>query len=352
MAESEDVISLLFYVLLVYPICNWILTPNRFPKKKSIMYAIAFLSFIALSKLGLEWKERGPNYYQLLEVSREASPLEIKRAYKKLGLELHPDKNPNNPEAAEQFSAMKNAYDVLMDQEFRDIYNKLGPEAIKSKRRVDETQLLLEIAIYYITWGVLAYVLTLGKSGSSARSYIYTGQIALLILEVSSMSMTQGQSMLPSWFLPSMTDHEVILILRTIFPAFLNGCRSICGFLYVDIEKQTRDLMLELQKGHNAIVLQLQLMQTELRDVARNGGGGGGGGASRLATSAAASAKQQQPLGQLRDLEERMKASASGVNTLATPIQEPAKAGRSKFWLILGAYVVFCELCTLNHESL
>ena len=42
---------------------------------------------------------------------------------------------------------------------------------------IDEYQLLVEIAVYYATWGVLAYILTLGKSSSGARSWVFTGQI-------------------------------------------------------------------------------------------------------------------------------------------------------------------------------
>ena len=72
-----------------------------------------------------------------------------------------------------------------MDPELRDVYHKFGSDGIKHNRRYDETQMLLEIAIFYATWGMLAYVLTLGKSSSNARSWIFTGQIIMLIAEVS-----------------------------------------------------------------------------------------------------------------------------------------------------------------------
>ena len=74
---------------------------------------------------GLEMQQKGPNYYSLLGVTQESNPLEIKRAYKRLSLQLHPDKNPS-PDASDQFDTVKQAYDVLMDLELREVYNKFG----------------------------------------------------------------------------------------------------------------------------------------------------------------------------------------------------------------------------------
>ena len=74
----------------------------------------------------------GEDYYKLLGVSRNASKGEIKRAFKKLSLKYHPDKNKNNPEAAKaKFIKIANAYEVLTDDKKRDIYNKYGEEGVK-----------------------------------------------------------------------------------------------------------------------------------------------------------------------------------------------------------------------------
>lgn len=60
---------------------------------------------------GLEKAERGPNYYQILGLRRGVSAIEIKRAYRSLSLELHPDKNPSK-DAADSFSKMTAALEV------------------------------------------------------------------------------------------------------------------------------------------------------------------------------------------------------------------------------------------------
>lgn len=58
----------------------------------------------------------GKNYFEMLELSRNASEADIKRAYKKLALKWHPDKNPNNQKEAEKrFKEINEAYEALSD---------------------------------------------------------------------------------------------------------------------------------------------------------------------------------------------------------------------------------------------
>ncbi len=71
------------------------------------------------------------DYYEILGLSRNASPDEIKKAYRKLALKFHPDRNPGNKEAEDQFKEAAEAYEVLRDQEKRRRYDQFGHEGLR-----------------------------------------------------------------------------------------------------------------------------------------------------------------------------------------------------------------------------
>ncbi|XP_007051070.2 PREDICTED: dnaJ protein ERDJ3B [Theobroma cacao] len=73
----------------------------------------------------------GKSYYEILQVPRGASDEQIKRAYRKLALKYHPDKNPGNEEADKRFAEINNAYEVLSDSEKRGIYDRYGEDGLK-----------------------------------------------------------------------------------------------------------------------------------------------------------------------------------------------------------------------------
>jgi molecular chaperone DnaJ len=69
------------------------------------------------------------DYYEVLSVGREATPEELKRAYRKLALKYHPDKNPGDKEAEEKFKELGEAYEILSDQQKRATYDRFGHAA-------------------------------------------------------------------------------------------------------------------------------------------------------------------------------------------------------------------------------
>ena len=113
---EEQLVSFFLYSLFIYPVTNYLVSPKRsYPRWKGACYAMLFL--VAISSVHMvrgldvhplltpillvhvippqmyENREKGPNHYNLLGVARGTSTANLKRAYRNLSLELHPDKN-------------------------------------------------------------------------------------------------------------------------------------------------------------------------------------------------------------------------------------------------------------------
>src|SRR3569833_1338156 len=72
------------------------------------------------------------DYYEVLGVGRDASEAEVKKAFRRLARELHPDVNAHDPEAEEKFKEAAEAYEVLSDAERRSTYDSYGHEGLRS----------------------------------------------------------------------------------------------------------------------------------------------------------------------------------------------------------------------------
>ncbi|BGO92558.1 DnaJ-like protein [Rhodotorula toruloides] len=72
---------------------------------------------------------KDPYYYHLLGVKGNASEAELKKAYRKLAIKFHPDKNPDNPDAASKFQEISEAYTILSDPNSRVTYDKYGKQS-------------------------------------------------------------------------------------------------------------------------------------------------------------------------------------------------------------------------------
>ena len=90
-----------------------------------------FNSFVPKGgKTGSRGKPLDPTYYEILEVAFDAEQSQIKKAYYKQAMKYHPDKNPT-PEAEEKFKLVSEAYQVLMDEDTREQYDKYGKEGLE-----------------------------------------------------------------------------------------------------------------------------------------------------------------------------------------------------------------------------
>ncbi len=74
------------------------------------------------------------DYYEVLGVSRNSTPDEIKSAYRKLALKYHPDRNPDDKEAEDKFKEAAEAYEVLIDSDKRSRYDRYGHDGLRAGR--------------------------------------------------------------------------------------------------------------------------------------------------------------------------------------------------------------------------
>lgn len=102
----------------------------------SIVLFSTFINFLLLL-IALSAAER--DFYAILGISRSASLVEIKKQYRKLAKELHPDKNPDDPNASAKFQDLGAAYEVLSDDDKRKMYDRCGEECLKKDGMMDNS---------------------------------------------------------------------------------------------------------------------------------------------------------------------------------------------------------------------
>lgn len=78
------------------------------------------------------------DFYKVLGVARDAKPEEIKKAYRRLARKYHPDVNPGNKQAEDQFKKLSEAFDVLSDSKKRQIYDRYGTYSEAAERMAQE----------------------------------------------------------------------------------------------------------------------------------------------------------------------------------------------------------------------
>lgn len=231
-----------------------------------------------------------------------------------------------------------------MDMELHEVYNKFGKEGVDSNKRYNENQFLLETAIFYVTWGMMAFMLTLGKKSGDARNWTFTGLVVMLVLEITLM--TSQTNPLPTWLFPRSTEYEVVWLLHTLFPAFMNGCRSLGAYLYVDLEAQTRQLLFALQEQGKDILLVLRDVQIGVQTLQTTGGGGGG---SRVTGETSMPVGGPIPrataTGKLKEMQGRLQTSNANVAQAVSQLKgDSNKSSNMGFYLMILGYIVIAYL--------
>jgi hypothetical protein len=171
----------------------------------------------------------------------------------------------------------------------------------------------------------------------------------MLVIEVAIM--TSPTNPLPSWFIPQVTEYEIIWLLHSLFPAFMNGCRSLGAFLFVDLDGQARQLLLALQEQNKDILLVLREVQIGVQTITTHGGGGGGGGGGpRLANATTAGGAgvavgggpvpRATPTGKIKELQHRLQTSNTTVAEAVQQLKgDGGKSSNMGFYLMIVGYI-------------
>lgn len=108
---------------------------------------------------GSERKVKDRQYYELLGVSTNASNVELKKAYYKRSREVHPDRNPGDPEAAKRFQQLSHAYQVLSNEQTRASYDKNGiSESTEAEMQLTDIDPYVFFAVMFGSEAVRPYI--------------------------------------------------------------------------------------------------------------------------------------------------------------------------------------------------
>ena len=283
MLGKDETLSALAYLALTFPLVGWAFASKRPLGKNTLALALAGV-FLSLA-VKLAWDQHaaaagaqgGGNYYQTLEVSRHSSAFEVRKSYKQISRVLHPDKNPS-PDAEAQFQRVKVAYDVLMDEKFRDLYNRFGltGQALTFDPRLDELRLITDIAGVYVFWLVVLFATTFSQGARASRTWGCIAGVALLVLQ---FSFSATEFAIPTW-LPGatyLTEAELVALCHRVFPGILVALRCVSESFWVDLDETSVVFLREMSQQMNSV----QKMLVQLKRAAA-----GGGGASKQAVAA------------------------------------------------------------------
>lgn len=98
-----------------------------------------WLTFLLNVTFFLVVASAGRDFYSILDIRKTATANEIKKAYRKLAKELHPDKNKNDPDSSAKFQDLGAAYEVLSDPDKRKMYDRCGEECVKKEGMMDNS---------------------------------------------------------------------------------------------------------------------------------------------------------------------------------------------------------------------
>lgn len=219
-------------------------------------------------------------------------------------------------------------------------YDKWGPKPNNNNSKIprSESDHVIGAATFYFIWAILTYLLTIGKSNSNARTWSFVGLIISLFCEFSLLTSNWDPIV---WMMPYTTQHEKVLVMHSVYPAFMNGCRLISMFTFIDYDLLLRCAigeLLETNRDISIMLVNLQNYMEKKRTASRNADGTLNVSADSTSASTPSSSSDAH-----LPLHIRAKRAAEAERKAAEyAVQNGQKKGGIPGWLImLGLYFVF-----------
>ena len=254
-SESADLAT----YLALLPLLSLLLNVQKFGKKKMAgSVALGLLTLIGAVKLAWDVNNKEQSLYDVLQVQPTANFVDIKKGFKRLSVEFHPDKlqqQHSDDEVVDDsaFLALKHAYDVLSDSQKRDLYNKFGPRGLENEHNT--TQLIADLGFFYVVWIALSYTLTRSKPYARAQTWTFTGLLALGIFEY--QSRIAGTDFLEDLLKP-FTIFEKIELLHRIVPIYILASRIMSWMVYEDLETYSAHVLQRLHAKTDILLLMIR----------------------------------------------------------------------------------------------
>lgn len=132
---------------------------------------------------------------------------------------------------------------VLMNEEYRDMYNRFGGDDFEFDPRKDEIKLITDLAVEYIFLGITAYLMTLPAGARASRTWITIIGILMLATEV---TFKLTDAVIPNWMPQGLTEYELVYYIHSLFPLTVALLRILAETLYIDADQTSLSILKEV----------------------------------------------------------------------------------------------------------
>ena len=243
--------SLLLHAFVVYPVAHFILLRPSSPAhtslvgQRAVRLAQVSVFFLLCTLLDVYVNHPAafePNYFTLLQVSRSAPTPDIKRAFRRMSLSEHPDKNPDKDPSG--FTALQQAHDVLTNEPARLAYDAFGPLGVKWVEKSENVQLngWMGTAIEVLSQFAMTLFLTLlGAANANGRAGSYS-LLAVFLYLTAMLRFQPDHELLWGALDYRFARFQLVQLLWAMYPPLVMAICTVCKAVFPDRDAQLLEL--------------------------------------------------------------------------------------------------------------